>query len=137
MGDVINSKMIQIIVSTFASVFTVNLLYDISNQKGLWITIFFILDVFSHVVETVLIKCFFTRHERHDTDSSTLVIIITVIRMTITFVLTRLFLDVTLFLIAVTRMKWYDYVNVTLVALAFMLVLFTRIKYIPKHYKVD
>lgn len=127
MADTTSEKMMSIIVSIFGTIFAVNLLYEYSDQKGLWIVIVFLFDIFAQVLEIIIASCCFTRHEASDIDKVTLDRLILVLRFIISFVMVRLVLDLVIFLMAVTNMVWYDYVNITAVALIFMLVIIARI----------
>jgi len=129
MGDATAGRMMSIVISVFASIFAINLLYAYTSLKGIWIAIVLIADEWAQIFQkTILAKGCFTRHEANDTDKVTLDQIITLIRLIISFVTVALALDVVKFLMAITHMVWYDYINIIVGALTFMLVLLARLK---------
>lgn len=123
------NDMSSIIVSVATSMFTVNMLYTISEQKQLWIAIFLVLELFVLVLQRVIAKCCYTRAEENDIDKMTLYRITVIIHLTITFIIIKLVMDIFSFLIAITYMESFDYINIGAVVLSFVMVILVHLKF--------
>lgn len=125
----LSGKMTGVIVSVFTSAFTLSILYQISTQRELWVAIFLVIELFVLVLRQLISKCCYTRFEKNDIDQATLYRFTVILHLTITFVLVKLLMDIFTFLMAVTPMLWFDYVNIGTVALLFVLVIFARLEF--------
>lgn len=125
----ISGKMTGVIVSVFTSAFTLSILYQVSTQRELWVAIFLVVELFVLVLRQLITKCCYTRYEKNDIDQATLYRFTVILHLTITFVLVKLLMDIFTFLMAVTPMRWFDFVNIGTVALLFVLVIFARLEF--------
>lgn len=121
-----SNKMISIVVSIFTSGFTVNLLYDKSGQKGFWPCALLLLYTYVQILEAVIIKWFYTRQEANDIDKQTIHQIFLIVDLTIVFITVAIILDIAKFFIAITCMKWYDYINILAYMVGFTLFIFPK-----------
>lgn len=121
--------MTGVIVSVFTSAFTLSILYQVSTQRELWVAIFLVVELFVLVLRQLITKCCYTRYEKNDIDQATLYRFTVILHLTVTFVLVKLLMDIFTFLMAVTPMRWFDYVNIGTVALLFVLVIFARLEF--------
>lgn len=127
-GGGIGNSITGAIVSIFTSVFTVQLLYTISAQRELWIAIFAVAGVVVVGTEKAIGKCFYKRNEQSDVDRLKVTQVAGVLRLTITFVMIRLVMDLILFLVAITTMKWYHYINIMMILLFFAIVIISNLE---------
>lgn len=125
----VGTKMSSVIVSVFTSMFTVSTLYQISNQQELWVAIFIVVELFVLVLQKLLTKCCYTRYEENDVDTVTLYRFTVILHLTLSFVIVKLVMDIFTFLIAITFMEWFDYVNILSVVLFFTMVIFARLEF--------
>ncbi len=119
------------IVSVFTSFFTVTTLYTISTQREIWIAIFLVAELFLTGIESAITKFCYTREEQKDVDRETVVRFTEILHLTIRFVVVKLFMDIATYRMAITVLQWYDYVNILVTIVAFVLVIFARIEFDP------
>lgn len=127
MNDV-SGKMSSVVVSMFTSMFTVNTLYTYSSQKELWVAIFIVIELFIIVLQRLVTKCCYSRAQENDIDQTTLYRFTVILHLTVTFIIVKLVLDIFSFLIAITILEWYDYINILSVVLFFIMVIFARLE---------
>lgn len=132
-----SNRMISIITSIFTSSFTINYLYDKSGQKGLWLGVFIILYAFIQILQSAIYRCCYTRQEENDVDKQTIHQIFLIINLTLAFVIITLFLDITKFFIAITHMKWRDYINILAFIIGFTLFIFPHTEYHPARTDIE
>ena len=124
-----NAKMIQIILSIFSSAFTLTLLYDYSHQKGIWIAYLLLAYGIVHSIQAFINKYCYTPQQAKDVDKVLIDQICIVLYLTIMFVLTKVILDIVTFFVALNPMQWYDYINIALPALVFMMAIVSQIDF--------
>lgn len=125
----VSAKMTSIVVSVFSSAITLGTLYNISSQKELWLAILLVFALYTIVLQRMIGKCCYSRAEENDIDKKTLFQFTESLHLTVTIILVKLVVDVFSFLIAITPMEWYDYVNIMLVVLFFVMVIFARLDF--------
>lgn len=127
-GGVVGNKLTGAIVSIFTSVFTVQALYTISAQRELWIAIFLVAGAVVVGLEKAISKSCYRREEQEDVDRLTVVRFAAVLRMTISFVVIKLFMDLALFQMAIERLAWYHYVLIMMNLIFFAIVILSHLE---------
>jgi hypothetical protein len=128
-GSASSNKMTGAIVSAFTSVFTVQVLYSISAQRELWVAIFAVSGAVVVGLEKAISKCFYRRDEQEDAGRLAIVRFTTILRLTISFVIIKLVMDLIFFLIAINVMKWYHYVNIVMILVFFAVVILAHLDF--------
>lgn len=124
-----SNKMTGAIVSAFTSIFTVQVLYSISAQRELWIAIFTVSGAVVVGLEKAISKCFYRRDEQQDAGRLAIIRFTTILRLTISFVIIKLVMDLIFFLMAINIMQWYHYVNILVILLFFAVVILAHLEF--------
>lgn len=124
-----SNKMTGAIVSAFTSIFTVQVLYSISAQRELWIAIFTVSGAVVVGLEKAISKCFYRRDEQQDAGRLAIIRFTTILRLTISFVIIKLVMDLIFFLMAINIMNWYHYVNIVMILLFFAVVILAHLEF--------
>lgn len=117
-----------LITSALASLFAVQNLYNIANQKELWIAVFAVLDVIVYCVKRLVTRLLYSEEEKDDIDNQTLLKFLRFIHMTIVFIVMKLVFDIFSFLMGTNVMYWYNYIEVFALLMTILFVIMSKLE---------